>query len=740
MIPPRVIRVAVPSPLYRLFDYLPPAGVDIRTVRPGARVEIPFGRQKKIGVVIATHAHTEVPADKLRPATALLDTEPLIPEELLYLAHWATDYYRAPPGTVFETLFPVRLRRGGTLDAGTQDEWFLTAEGAATDPETLQRAPRQMRLLAMLQRRQRPARAGDFDNEDGKGWRTGLKALEEKQLVARRAFTPVLPPLVPVTGPEPGEAQASAIRQILGNSNSFHAWLLDGVTGSGKTEVYLQVIADVLARGKQALVLVPEIGLTAQLVQRFRERLGAPLVVSHSGLNDTERLAAWSAMATGEARVLIGTRSAVWVPLQEPGIIIIDEEHDASFKQQEGFRYSARDIGVVRAQRNSIPVVLGSATPSLESLANARSRRYGHLKLPERAGDATAPRIRLVDIRGRHLHGGLSDSLLQAIRRHLDAEGQVLLFLNRRGYAPRLVCDECGWLGQCHRCDAHLTLHQKKNRLQCHHCGAETGIPTACPDCRHAPLDMLGRGTERLDETLHELFPDEAIVRVDRDSTQRKGALDEKLDEIRAGKHRLLVGTQMLAKGHDFPNLTLVGVLNADHGLFGLDFRSIERLAQLIVQVAGRAGRADRPGEVMVQTHHPEHPLLNQLVRDGYGAFAESALAERRQAMLPPYAGLALLRAEATNAAATRTFLQQARELAEQWAEQQPGNNNVMLLGPAPAPMERRAGRYRAQLLLQSASRNRLQALLENWVPALESLPGARAVRWSVDVDPSDLF
>ena len=737
MIKPRIIRVAVPSPLFRSFDYLPPRGVDIEQVRPGARVKIPFGRQKKIGVVIETRSSTDVPEGKLRPAESLVDHEPLVPEELLYLARWATDYYRAPPGSVFETLFPVRLRKGDAPDSATLDEWRLTAAGSKIDPADLARAPRQMRLLARLQRLGRPARSEDLE-DDGSGWRQGVKALEQRELVERHAVTPVLPPLETVSGPEPGDAQAEAIRQVAGQLDGFRAWLLDGVTGSGKTEVYLRVIQDVLAKGRQALVLVPEIGLTAQLVHRFRERLGVPLVASHSGMNDTERLAAWDAMRTGKARVLIGTRSAVWVPMPEPGIIIVDEEHDASFKQQEGFRYSARDIAVVRAQRNSIPIVLGSATPSLESLANAESKRYGHLHLPGRAGGARPPEIRLVDIRGRHLHGGLSDNLLQAIRKHLDADGQVLLFLNRRGYAPRLVCDACGWLAQCRRCDAHMTLHQKKSRLQCHHCGAEAGIPDACPECAHAPLDMLGRGTERLDETLHELFPGEKILRVDRDSMQRKGALDQRLEEIRAGEHRLLVGTQMLAKGHDFPNLTLVGVLNADHGLFGLDFRSVERLAQLVLQVAGRAGRADRPGEVLVQTHHPEHPLLNQLVREGYSRFAKSALAERREAMLPPYAGLALLRAEATNAGAAKTFLQEARQLAASHPQGQSGK--VMLLGPAPAPMERRAGRYRAQLLLQAGVRNNLQSLLADWIPRLETLPSARAVRWSIDVDPIDLF
>ncbi|HEX7029326.1 MAG TPA: primosomal protein N' [Gammaproteobacteria bacterium] len=730
----RYLRVALPSPLYRTFDYLPPAGASIEEILPGARVRVPFGRQSLVGVVTETRAHSDVPETKLRAAQELLDAEPLVGEELLYLARWAADYYRAPPGAVFEALFPVRLRRGDGIEAADLERWRLADAGAAADPDALSRAPRQARLLARLQRH-----AGGLDAsvlaEDGSGWRTAMQALEGKQLVVRETATPVLPPLPGGEAPEPGAAQAEAIKAVSNAQGAFQAFLLEGVTGSGKTEVYLRILEAVLAAGKQAVVLVPEIGLTPQLVERFRRRLGAPLVVSHSGLNDTERLAAWNAMRTNEAAVLIGTRSAVFVPMKNPGLFIIDEEHDSSFKQQEGFRYSARDLAVVRAQRNSVPVLLGSATPSLESLANAHNRRYRHLHLPERAGNAVAPRISLLDIRGQRLAGGMSDALLQKVRHHLDADGQVLLFLNRRGYAPRLECHECGWLAKCRRCDAYLTLHQRRARLQCHHCGAEAGIPAACPDCGHAALERMGRGTERLEETLAEIFPDAPIARVDRDTTRRKGSLDALLRGIRSGEKRLLVGTQMLAKGHDFPNLTLVGVMNADAGLFGLDFRAAERMAQLIVQVAGRAGRADRPGEVLVQTHHPEHPLLAQLARHGFDAFAEAALHERREAGLPPYASLALLRAEAANTDAPRAFLESARTLAD---AQHP--RGVTLLGPAPAPMERRAGRYRAQLLLKAKERAELQRLLADWVPQLESLPEARKVRWSVDVDPADLF
>lgn len=730
----KYLRIAVPSPLLRYFDYLPPKGFNAGDIAAGSRVRVPFGRQRLIGIVVETRATTEVPANKLKAALEVLDRAPVISDELIYLARWAARYYHTPPGAVFEALLPVRLRKGDRPDAAELERFSLTDAGRQSTPDELARAPRQARLLALLQRHDK-AMSPDELAADGGGWRQGIKGLVEKGLVIRETATPVLPSLPQDTHPELGEAQQQAVDAVTGQLEGFQAWLLEGITGSGKTEVYLHIIEQVVASDRQALVLVPEIGLTPQLLDRFRQRLRAPIAVSHSGLNDTERLAAWAAMASGEARVMIGTRSAVFAPLPKPGIIIIDEEHDASFKQQEGFRYSARDLAVVRAQRNSIPILLGSATPSLESLANVAAKRYRKLALPERAGDANPPSLRLVDIRGQRLTGGLSDTLVDTIRRHLGADGQVMLFLNRRGYAPRLLCGECGWLAQCRRCDAQMTLHQKSRKLQCHHCGAEASIPQACPDCQHAPLDQLGRGTERLDETLRELFPDESIARVDRDTTTRKGSLDRLLDEIRSGKHRLLVGTQMLAKGHDFPRLTMVGVLNADHGLFGLDFRAAERMAQLIVQVAGRAGRADRAGEVLVQTHHPEHPLLRELITHGYDAFAQGALQERKNAMLPPFASMALLRAESPNANSPREFLSAAKQAASPFAA-----DDTFLLGPAPAPMERRAGRYRSQLLIQSNSRAGLQNLLTQWTPLLETLPEARKARWSLDVDPADLF
>jgi primosomal protein N' (replication factor Y) len=510
--------------------------------------------------------------------------------------------------------------------------------------------------------------------------------------------------------------------------------LLHGVTGSGKTEVYLQAIESIVAAGQQALVLVPEIALTPQLLARFRERFGVPLAVLHSSLNDTERLTAWRAARSGAAPIVIGTRSAVFAPFKSLGIIVVDEEHDPSYKQQEGFRYSARDLAIVRAQRIGIPIVLGSATPSLESLARAKKQPEEWLSLPQRAGNAQPPRVSLIDLRSHAQTDGIAAPTILSIKQHLENGGQVLLYLNRRGYAPVLFCPACGWSATCSRCDARLTVHQRENQLTCHHCGYETKIPEHCASCE-APAKPVGQGTERIESTVAKLFPGMAVARIDRDNVRRKGELEATLDQIHSGAARILVGTQMLAKGHHFPNVTLVVVLNADQGLFGADFRASERLAQNIVQVAGRAGRAERSGEVLIQSEYPEHPLLASLLGGGYSAFAERALVEREHAHWPPFARLAMLRAEGASMGNVMNFLNAANESAKHLC-----TAKVRILGPVAAPMPKRAGRYRAQLLLHAPTHTPLQALLSRWLPDLEASPQAKKVRWSIDVDPAELF
>lgn len=728
-----IIRVAVPSPLPQLFDYRLPADAQ---VEPGMRVRVPFGRSNRVGVVVECSNQSDIDADRLKTITELLDETPILPAELLSFVLWASRYYHQPPGEALATALPVLLRQGAPALPEQRQTLQQTEAGAAIELTALaQRAPRQAELLAALRQ---AGGAADADAlREVSNWRATAKALAAKDWL-RIEQQPAYG-FVPATSepPQPlalNEHQAQACATVRAQVG-YGCYLLDGVTGSGKTEVYLELVADAVAAGRQALVLIPEIGLTPQLVQRFSRRFQTPIVALHSGMSDRERLNAWLAARHGEAGIIIGTRSAIFTPLARPGLIVVDEEHDLSFKQQDGFRYNARDLAVVRARRLDIPLVLGSATPSLESLANAKRQRYQHLRLPQRAGSASLPSTQILDIRGKPLYAGLSDALLLRMREHLDLGGQVLAFLNRRGYAPAVMCHDCAWVGSCSRCDSRLTFHQRERRLRCHHCGHERPVPRHCPDCRHGDLFALGQGTERLEQELTARFPEHGIVRIDRDSTRRKGAMSRLLQSAHSGEGRILIGTQMLAKGHHLPDVTLVAIIDADQGLFGTDFRATERLAQQVVQVSGRAGRAERRGEVIIQTHHPEHPLLHTLLRDGYAALARQLLDERREMSLPPYASLALLRAEAPAAEAPLHFLEEARQQARALAV--PG---VELMGPVPAPMERRAGRFRAQLLLHAPHRQELQQLLHTWVERLSQLKSGRRVRWSLDVDPMEML
>jgi primosomal protein N' (replication factor Y) len=539
---------------------------------------------------------------------------------------------------------------------------------------------------------------------------------------------------VRVQGPELRDEQRVAVDTVGEALGRFGAFVLHGVTGSGKTEVYLRLVERVLQQGRRALVLVPEIGLTPQLVGRFRDRFDTPMAVLHSALTDNERLAAWRDAFSGHARIVLGTRSAVFAPVPALGIIIVDEEHDASFKQHEGgFRYSARDLAVVRAQRADVPILLGSATPALESLQNVAAGRYTRLSMPHRAANATPPRLALVDLRANAEQSGISMPAIQAMQRHLGEDGQVLVFLNRRGYAPTLLCTACGWVAPCQECDARLTVHMSANRLRCHHCGFDTKLPERCPICGFA-VKPVGQGTERIEEALAGFFPGVTLARLDRDVVRRRGDMEEVVRRMSSGEARILVGTQMVTKGHDFPNVTLVVVLNADQGLFSSDFRAPERLAQTIVQVAGRAGRGTRPGEVLIQTEFPGHPLLLSLLSEGYDGFARTALEERQQASWPPFSRLAAVRDSAKTAEHALEFLTEARKLAGKVPR------GVKLLGPVPAAMSKKAGRYHAQLLIEGADRASLHHFLQAWLPAVEQLPSVRRVRWALDVDPIELF
>jgi primosomal protein N' (replication factor Y) len=726
-----LLRIAVPSPLYRSFDYLSPAGVDPQALQAGVRVRVPFGRRTVIGVLLAVTDDSHVAIHKLKHAQTVLDTEPVIDSDVLSMVQWASDYYHHPIGDALTAALPVLLRQGESPEASGIPAWRLTATGRAIDAATLARAPRQQAVLAALHEHPQGLARSALDASG-----SVLRAMEDKGWIEAFSQEPTTDLRTTSTSAHTlNPAQQHAVDAILEQYGQFSPFLLEGVTGSGKTEVYLTLVEHALARQQQTLLLVPEIGLTPQLVDRFQQRFPVPLAVLHSGLSDRERLTAWQLARTGAAPVIIGTRSAVFTPLLRPGLIVVDEEHDASLKQQDGFRYSARDLAIWRARQLDIPVVLGSATPSLESLLNVEQKRYQWLELPERTGVARPPGFRLVDIREQRLEDGLSAALLKRMQEHLDADGQVLLFLNRRGFAPTLMCYGCDWVAECRRCDARMTWHQHDGRLHCHHCGSQRPVDTVCPSCQGTDLHPVGQGTERVEQALAEHFPGISQIRIDRDTTRRKGELDRLLEQARTGASRLLLGTQMLAKGHHFPNVTLVGILDADHGLFSTDFRASERMAQLIVQVAGRAGRHERPGEVLIQTCHPQHPLLQLLITEGYPAFARAALAERRMAQLPPITSLALLRAEAAAADTAMGFLEFVQQRIR--ATGLPG---VDVWGPVPATMERRAGRFRAQLLLQSNQRGALQRLLSTLVRQLEQSKEARRVRWSVDVDPVDTY
>jgi primosomal protein N' (replication factor Y) len=747
---PTVLHVAIPVPLFRLFDYLAPSFTEY-PLKPGIRLEVPFGNGKKIAYLIKIDHESTLAESKLKPILSVLDKEPLLSLNDLTLIDWASRYYHHPLGDVIGSVFPALLRQGKSTVIETHEVVYaLTPHGKTLSPEDLKRSPKQQALLTLCQHHPLNVVSQTDLVNFSKHWRPAVKALIAKGLlhtVSLQVNKPYQPDkLAHKTESIKSEGtknytlklnleQQSCVDAINSALSGFNVFLLDGVTGSGKTEVYLRIITTILARNQQVLVLVPEINLTPQLEARFQSRFADAIAVSHSQLTDKQRLQAWLSIQQGNQSILLGTRSALLTPMPNLGLIILDEEHDPSYKQQEGFRFSARDVAVMRAKLLNIPVILGSATPSLESLANCEAGRYRHLMLTERAGEAAQPDMLLLDIRNKKMHGGLSEALLTEIRKTLMQNEQVLLFLNRRGFAPTLICHHCGWVARCRSCDANLVVHQQDRRMRCHHCGKEDYLIQICPACQHPELTPLGLGTERIEDVLKDIFPEQTLVRLDRDTTQRKGKLQSYLDQINDGSANIILGTQMLAKGHHFPNVTLVALIDADSGLFGLDYRATERLAQLVMQVAGRAGRAEKKGRVILQTRQPEHPLLNTLITQGYRQFAITALAERRQAKLPPYSYQAIWRAQANKPGLPFAFLQSVVELIHRQK-----NPQIAVFGPVPAPMEKRAGVYRCQLLLQSKSRSNLQTLLAFLVEKVQTSPDAKKVRWSLDVDPVDLY
>lgn len=707
------LQVAVLGHLPRIFSYALPENPE--RLPPGVRLRVPFGQKSRIGILVGyDHCPPEI---TLKPIEAVLDTRPLLPESLQQLLNFGAHYYQHPLGDVWAAALPALLRQGRPLPRPAAQAYQLTRhEQTPARPGKLQEA-----LITVLSTssptaetevpaRLRPVLRQALHN----GW------VEALTLPAPRITVQPLPyPL--------NAEQRIAITQLRA-TQGFTCWLLDGVTGSGKTEVYFETIRPHLEAGRQVLILVPEIGLTPQLLARCQARFGKAAVAAlHSAQTDSERLRIWALAAMGHIQLLIGTRSTLFVPMPQLACIVIDEEHDPSFKQHRGWHYSARDMAIQRAKLENIPVILGSATPSLESLYNVQQGRYQSLQLRQRATNAPLPGITIIALRRQYLQGGLSSDLLNACSETLAAGNQVLLFLNRRGYAPAVLCHDCGHFLHCPRCSAALTWHRHQQRLRCHHCGYESRWPEDCPECHSTALITAGQGTEQLEEVLRQRFPDTPVWRIDRDALPGREAFSAVLEQIHQNQPAILVGTQMLAKGHHFPAVTLVGIVNTDQGLFSADFRAPERLLQMVLQVAGRAGREDRPGRVLLQTHLPHHPLIQKLSEGDYQQAARLLLEERLQASLPPGTALTLMCAEAHQRATIQAFLEAAKACAP---------DSLVISGPQPALLERRAGFERAELWVEAPTRQIMQKALKTWLPCCQQLPEARRVRWFVDVDP----
>jgi primosomal protein N' (replication factor Y) len=724
-----IVHLAVPSPLRQLFDYL--SDKPMTFWQTGMRVKVNFAGRQCIAIVIrVSELTTETDTSKLKKIDEILDEQALIPDEIMQTVIWVSRYYHHPLGECFQTALPKLLRNGHKAELQQEAWWFKTEN---TPEKKL--GSKQQACLDLL---------SDYpDGISQSAIRTALgqinsslKALETQDLIQQRMQAKLPVPRLELNLPcQLNNEQINAVEQVWQHQDQFKSFLLDGITGSGKTEVYIELCERMLREGKQVLILIPEIGLTGQFVERFQKRLDTSIVILNSAVSDGERKQGWLLARAGLGKIIIGTRSAVFTPLPNAGLIILDEEHDSSYKQQDGLRYHARQVALVRAQKRGIPVLMGSATPSLESLYQIQQNRFDPLHLGQRATGARLPDVHLVDSQGAHPDHGLSDQLLKRIQHHLSNGNQVILFINRRGFAPVLMCHDCGWQAKCRHCDARMVVHQHRQILFCHHCGYIVSLVKDCPDCESSELKSYGAGTEKIEQHLQNLFPDYPVTRVDRDTTQRVNAFNDIVSDIKKGQPQILVGTQMLAKGHDFHDVTLVGVLDTDQGLFSADYRATENLAQMITQVTGRAGRGEKAGEVLIQTEQPGHLFWQKLIREGYASAAQSLLRERIELQMPPVSNWAVIRAEAKERSLALEFLQQVAQLLNQAGQQE-----VMVLGPVPAIMEKKGGRFRAQLLLSSMDRKPLHRLLDQHTAAISRHKLARKLRWSMDIDPVDLL
>ena len=726
------LHIALATGLRQAFTYLAPQkSEDSRLPQIGLRVRVSFGRSERVGLIVGIDSTTELDPSKLKPIIELLDDAPLLPPELWQLGLWAADYYQHPVGDALMHLLPAKLRQP-IANQLIQLNWQINPVDAEFGRAKKQQAVWQkVNLLAP-----------EFNLSQLQT--IGIKPSQLKPFLDKNWLTTSYPKAQEVAlklaqkGLELNPEQAQVVAHLAQVTGTFSCNLLNGITGSGKTEVYFHAIAHQLQAGHRTLLLVPEIGLTPQLLQRLEQRFNNRVLALHSGLTEHQRLNAWQQAGLGQADIIIGTRSALFTPIPNLGLIIIDEEHDQAYKQQEGFRYHGRDLAIKRAADAKIPIVLGSATPSLESLANVARGRFKQWLLTQRAGSASSQRYEVIDLRNQPQQAGISEQLQGMMQIQLDLGHQVLLMLNRRGFAPSLQCQSCGTTAQCPACDANMTLHRRPPRLHCHHCEHQQPVHLHCPQCQSHQLKPLGQGTERTEEQLNTLFPSTPVHRIDRDTTRKKGSLESMLEQVHAGEPCLLVGTQMLAKGHHFPNVTLAAILDADASLFSSDFRGPEKLAQLLVQTAGRAGRAQTPGTAVIQTYQADHPTINILVTQGYNAFAEQELIHRQQSGLPPAGHMALFHAQAKDATQAFALLNWLAQHVQDPALA-PLTKALLMFGPMPAFMARRANYYRAQLQLQHPNRKQLQQLLLQLCNLLDEHPAARKIRWSLDIDPQEL-
>lgn len=746
----RYAKIALAIPLRRYFDYKIPKSMlpqvaasqtDVpqtsasQKVMPqiGCRVLVPFAQHKMVGVIVELAETTAIDESKIKEIETLIDQQPIFNHEMIKIQTWMVQYYLCAPGDVFINLMPKRLKQGHPATLLQEDSWQLNlslADDAA--PKFSNQAHKQSELYQFL--KIQGSVTETLLRQDGFSKQTIL-ALEKKNII-RKTATDLRPDLnIKIQDcPYPLTAEQTNAIDTINSKIGFSVALLEGVTGSGKTEVYMQLMTTALKAQKQVLILVPEIGLTPQTLKRFQARFNCEVAVLHSELNDSERHNAWLKAKLGIARIIIGTRSAVIVPAPDLGLIILDEEHDTSYKQLDGLRYNARDVAVKRAADLKCKIILGSATPALETVLNAKENRYLHLKLTQRASSIKLPTPEILDIRHQPIKAGLCYGAMEAIKHHLNNGNQVLVFLNRRGFSPALICHECGWVCICKRCDNHFTYHKSLSQVICHHCGEIDKPPKQCADCGSTQIVDVGVGTEQVFDWLNEQFPEANAIRIDRDSVSRKGELERKLNAVAAGEHQLLIGTQMLAKGHHFPDLTLTVIVNLDSALYSADFRAIERMAQILVQVAGRAGRAEKKGQVILQSHFPDHPYLQSLIQHGYPALQSQLLDERQKMRLPPYIFWAFIRLEGLQLHKVQQASEQINQLFQQNVMQH--YDAVELFAAMPAPQAKRAGKYRYLIVFQSAKRSMLNAAMQQLVASLESNSFTNSVRWTIDIDP----